>query len=287
MNVILVIGPLNKVLNNICECLISEYNVQLCSEDYKETEAMIKLLNPDLIIVNEISLKSEAAALFRNIAKIYQKKPVLVLSSAANAEWSAELKKYFSKTSFIYKPITKTKLLHACHTLLAFDNPEDGTGENANDEETSNDGAPDLTNTLTANTDNKKMPKPKILVVDDSVILLRNIKAMLEDKYQVFTVTSGETALKSIAKLRPDVILLDYAMPGWDGKKTFEMLCQDEIGRNIPVIFLTSVSEKQQILDILIMKPFGYILKPPSKDRITIEIKKALEHDKKPESDIS
>lgn len=268
MKVILVIGTLNKILNNICECLINEYNVQLCSENYDEISAMIRFTKPDLIIVNEISLDTNEISLYDKLSKIYVNHPIIIITPNENTEHASEISKYLQDVLYIYKPVTRTKLLNTCNILLNSDESADTSITQVQFEANLNERQ--------GTTDTLSQEKPKILVVDDSVILLRNIKAMLEDKYQVFTVTSGEKALEFLPQIKPDIILLDYTMPGWDGKKTFEMLCEDKIGCTIPVIFLTSVSEKQQILDVLMLKPFGYILKPPSKDRITDEIKKAL-----------
>lgn len=271
MKKILIIGTLNNILRSICECLIEYYNVQLCSGNKDEIKAMIKLLKPELIIVNEISLDIDDMDLFIELSKIYSKNPVLIISSNENPEHSDEISKLLPQSIILYRPITKSTLLESCKELL---NPNNSIA--VCKKTAKNEGAKKEDDNTTE-TDNFKNEKKKILVIDDSVMLLRNIKAMLEDEYQIFTVTSGEIALKSISKIRPDVILLDYAMPNWDGKKTFEMLNQDEIGRNIPVIFLTSVTDRQQIFDVLMLKPFGYILKPPSKDKITDEIRKALE----------
>lgn len=269
MKKVLIIGTLNVILRSICECLIDDYSVQLCSENKDEIKAMIKLLKPELIIVNVISLDINDMNLFTEISKINNQNPVLILSDSENPEYCDEISTLLPNSLIIYKPITKSKLLESCKKLLNKNKSIPSYEKTAKNEDNGKEG--------TATTQATKYEKKKVLVIDDSIILLRNIKVMLEDQYQVFTVTSGEKALKSISRIRPDVILLDYAMPYWDGKKTFEMLNQDEIGRNIPVIFLTSVSDKQQILDVLMLKPFGYILKPPSRDRITEEIRKALD----------
>lgn len=63
-----------------------------------------------------------------------------------------------------------------------------------------------------------KMKKRTILAVDDSGVILRNIKTLLEDKYQVIPVNSSEMAIKYLALNIPDLILLDYEMPIVDGK---------------------------------------------------------------------
>lgn len=270
MKKILIIGALNNILRSICECLSKDYNVQMCSENIDDIKAMISLLKPDLVIVNEIAFNVTEMDLFMELSKKYSRKPVLIISSGENQEHSHEISKLLPKSTIIYKPVTRSKLLTSCRELLNPDSSVSGSKEKAENDPANKEGG------TTAGTGVLKNDKKKVLVIDDSVLLLRNMKAMLDDNYQVFTVASGEMALKSLSKIRPDVILLDYAMPDWDGKKTFEMLSQDEIGRNIPVIFLTSVSDKQQILDVLSLKPFGYILKPPLKDRITEEIERAL-----------
>ena len=64
-----------------------------------------------------------------------------------------------------------------------------------------------------------KMKKRTILAVDDSGVILRNIKTLLEDKYQVIPVNSSEMAIKYLALNIPDLILLDYEMPIVDGRQ--------------------------------------------------------------------
>ena len=79
-----------------------------------------------------------------------------------------------------------------------------------------------------------------ILVVDDSGLMLRNVKSRIEFKYQVNVVTSGEKALASMEKRRPDLVLLDYDMPGWDGKMTLEKIRENPNYQDIPVVFLNT-----------------------------------------------
>lgn len=84
-----------------------------------------------------------------------------------------------------------------------------------------------------------KMKKRTILAVDDSGVILRNIKTLLEDKYQVIPVNSSEMAIKYLALNIPDLILLDYEMPIVDGKQFMQMIREDTEFQNIPIIFLT------------------------------------------------
>ncbi|RKI38088.1 response regulator [bacterium D16-51] len=122
----------------------------------------------------------------------------------------------------------------------------------------------------------KKPEKKKIMLVDDSSVMLRNIKNILDRKYEVFLTTSGRQALKAIPEKEPDVVVLDYKMPDLDGRAVFEEMQKDEYMKTVPVIFLTSVSDSKTIQSILALRPAGYILKPPDKDKVLEVIQEAL-----------
>ena len=119
--------------------------------------------------------------------------------------------------------------------------------------------------------------RKKVLVVDDNATTLRSIKGMLETKYDVTLANSGMKAMTSIGKSRPDVILLDYEMPVCDGRQTLEMIRADDDLYNIPVIFLTSVNDKEQINAVIKLLPAGYLLKPATPRKLFEAIEKALE----------
>lgn len=121
-----------------------------------------------------------------------------------------------------------------------------------------------------------KKPDKKIMLVDDSPIVLRNIKNILDQKYQVFVTTSGRQALSAIPEKEPDLVVLDYKMPELDGGAVFEEMQKDEYMKNIPVIFLTSVSDSKTIHSILKLKPAGYILKPPDQEKVLETIQAVL-----------
>ncbi|SCY80825.1 Response regulator receiver domain-containing protein [Lachnospiraceae bacterium XBB2008] len=100
-----------------------------------------------------------------------------------------------------------------------------------------------------------------ILAVDDSGVMLNSIKNWLGDKYQVLLADSGLTAVKSITITRPDLIILDYEMPVVDGKQVLEMIRSERDFADIPVIFLTGRQDKESIIDVMALKPEGYLLK--------------------------
>ena len=103
-----------------------------------------------------------------------------------------------------------------------------------------------------------------ILCIDDSGVLLRKMKALLEDKYEVVLVNSGAMAIKFLTLRRPDLILLDIMLPGDDGYTILEKIRQMPEVRDVPVIMVTAKGaefDKVKGLDLgaddYITKPFG------------------------------
>lgn len=115
---------------------------------------------------------------------------------------------------------------------------------------------------------NGKHTKKKILVVDDSGAMLRNVKGWLEDRYQVILANSGTMAIKYLSTNRPDLVLLDYEMPVLNGKQVLEMIRSESEFSDIPVMFLTSKNDKESIQQVLSLKPEGYILKTTNPEQI-------------------
>ncbi len=103
--------------------------------------------------------------------------------------------------------------------------------------------------------------KKSILIVDDDTIYLRTVRDWLKDTYKVYMANSGIQALTWLAKNHADLILLDYLMPVTTGKEILEMLRSEEFSKEIPVIFLTNLSDKETVKSVMPLKPEGYLLK--------------------------
>lgn len=116
--------------------------------------------------------------------------------------------------------------------------------------------------------DENRLSKKKILVVDDSGAMLRNVKGWLGDKYQVALANSGAMAIKYLSLDKPDLVLLDYEMPVVDGRQVLEMIKSEMDFSDIPVIFLTSKSDRQSVVEVMSLKPEGYLLKTMSPSEI-------------------
>lgn len=112
-----------------------------------------------------------------------------------------------------------------------------------------------------------------VLVVDDDPMMLKLIKEHLHDKYDVATAVSGKIAHKFLESKKTDLILLDYEMPNENGPEFLEKIRTEEALSDIPVVFLTGITDREKIKKALMLKPQGYLIKPIDKEKLlgTIE----------------
>lgn len=121
-----------------------------------------------------------------------------------------------------------------------------------------------------------KKELPHILVVDDSPQMLRMIKGWFQDGYKVSMANSAQMAFGLLAKQRPDIILLDYEMPGCSGGEMLGQLKADPQLSTIPVIFLTGKNDAQTVHNVLALRPSGYLLKTMPPDQIVANVEQML-----------
>jgi class 3 adenylate cyclase len=103
----------------------------------------------------------------------------------------------------------------------------------------------------------------RILVVEDSPVNIQSLVAILKDRgYQISIATNGKQALDVVARVQPDLILLDVMMPEMDGFETCRRLKAMEQWRSIPVIFLTAKTETVDIVQGFELGAVDYVAKP-------------------------
>uniref|UniRef100_C6E721 Response regulator receiver protein n=1 Tax=Geobacter sp. (strain M21) TaxID=443144 RepID=C6E721_GEOSM len=118
-----------------------------------------------------------------------------------------------------------------------------------------------------------------ILIIDDSeVVLTMAMDALVQAGYEVLTATNGIEANRFIfSKKRPDLIIMDIMMPMLDGNKKAKLLKENEVSKDIPILLLSSKSEKEMRELAAEAGANGYILKPFSAEELTAKVKKSLE----------
>ena len=104
-----------------------------------------------------------------------------------------------------------------------------------------------------------------ILLVDDMPTNLDILVACLsEEGFDVSVAKDGESALEGIDHERPDIILLDVMMPGMDGFETCRRLKAKPETKDIPVIFMTSLSDTVDKVKGFEVGGVDYVVKPPA-----------------------
>lgn len=118
---------------------------------------------------------------------------------------------------------------------------------------------------------------PEVLLVDDDVIYCEMLGIMLEEVgLRVTLADSGETALAAMRKRRPDIVLLDYNMPGLGGEGTLRQMKADPVLRNVPVIMLSAAGTREIMLGTSRAGAAGFIVKPSNRPTILAKINSLL-----------
>ncbi|MCB0153898.1 MAG: response regulator, partial [Anaerolineae bacterium] len=102
-----------------------------------------------------------------------------------------------------------------------------------------------------------------VLIVDDTPANLETLYSYLESLgFEIMMAQNGPTALKRVEYAKPDIILLDVVMPGMDGFETCRRLKAAEATKNIPVIFMTALTDTVHKVQGLQAGAADYITKP-------------------------
>lgn len=246
---ILFVGRFNEIIpdNNFFK---DSFDVQICVDNVIMVKGMLKIKQPELVVISLVGIGKDIDEILRELKTNYSQTPIIFIGT--NEDIATHINGVFKmQINTLVVPVTKEKI---------FDTMCDMLGISSNDD---------------TNID-ILISKKSILLVDDSNIQLRALNDLLKTKYEVRMATSGMQALTLIGKKKPDMIFLDYEMPICDGRMTFKMIKELDEAKDIPVVFLTGVSDKEHIEAVLELKPAGYLLKPANADRIYNIIEKVL-----------
>jgi len=231
------IGENNKTNNELYQLLNWRFKVDYYHPNEETELGDISVLEADLLIVSIVGGKVDYRDFFGRLKENCPELSVITIGTKSESETYEE---FYACGQFhkILRPVTGRRILEVCRAVIT--------------------GTDYLVKT---NVQDNREPL-HILVVDDNAMVLRNIKSILEQNYSVAVAPSGIHAFISIGKKVPDLMLVDYEMPEMNGKEFFEKLQAEEEYANIPVIFLTSMDNREIVMELLALKPAGYILKP-------------------------
>jgi serine phosphatase RsbU (regulator of sigma subunit) len=125
---------------------------------------------------------------------------------------------------------------------------------------------------------NDPVEKQAILVVDDTPTNIQVLMETLKHDYRIVAAVNGERALQLAASdPPPDIILLDVMMPEMDGYEVCARLKADAKTRDIPIIFITAMSDARDETKGLELGAVDYITKPISPPVVLARVKSHLE----------
>jgi DNA-binding response OmpR family regulator/DNA-binding CsgD family transcriptional regulator len=113
-----------------------------------------------------------------------------------------------------------------------------------------------------------------ILVVDDTPETLGLLTDTLDHAgFTVLIATDGQSALELLDQITPDLVLMDAVMPGMSGFESCRRMKQEKMLSNLPVIFLTGLSESSHVVEGLASGGVDYVTKPIVVDELLARIR--------------
>ena len=121
---------------------------------------------------------------------------------------------------------------------------------------------------------NESTRRDTILVVDDTPETLGLLTDTLDHAgFTVLIAMDGQSALELIDQITPDLVLMDAVMPGMSGFESCRRLKQEKMLANLPVIFLTGLTESAHVVEGLAAGGVDYVTKPIVVDELLARIR--------------
>lgn len=117
----------------------------------------------------------------------------------------------------------------------------------------------------------------KILIVDDENFILDLIsRTLMLRRFEILTARDGQKALEIAEQLLPDLILLDYKLPGMDGLEICRKIKENPMTQNIPVVLLTGCLGEEFMEESLAVGASDFFTKPFSPTQLLSKIESIL-----------
>ena len=107
-------------------------------------------------------------------------------------------------------------------------------------------------------------PLQRISYVEDDEDIQRIVRMSLErvGKMTVDVVSDSTTAIARMASFKPDLVMLDWMMPGMDGPTLFKKMKEDPQTAALPVVFITAKAQSRDMAELMALGAAGTISKP-------------------------
>ena len=263
----MIIGEFFRYMDFDFECLTT-------SERHDDIVSHLKYINPDVFIYCLNGESTDAIKRFVNVGFEISKKKIPVIIIGDPGECTQFLKiEPLMEVTVIERPVAvqviRERIVGMLDKKMRMEHKK--ADEEAESLEDIVESAENLVSKLSAagqeqeqeqDEEEEKYRKKHVLVVDDDSGVLKLVKSYLSNQYDVATAKSGKVAMKFLETKKTDLVLLDYEMPEENGPQVMAKIRANEKTKNLPIVFLTGVVDKEKIQEVLLMKPQGYLLKP-------------------------
>lgn len=265
MKKIIFIGNINNALNKeVLTTLNKEYNVQLFNGKPIIFDKLCEISKPEFVFISLVAQNEAVDEMIHHISNNYKSCAVITLGSKSEMKPYTDL---YNTQQFenILRPVSAEAIYDECRqTMIRAQFLKTSVSEDSGE------------NNLDEDSYSSKSSKKKIMICDDNQLMLRNLKEMLSKRYEIVMAASGSQALTLLEKRKIDLILLDYEMPVMNGRQVYQILHSTPEYKDIPVIFLTGISSNEKVIEVLKLKPAGYILKPPDAEALFEKIEEVI-----------
>ena len=285
----LLMGESNTIIDDFFARMYGYYEIMTTSTRNDDIVMHLKLFKPDIFLycINLNSYKNYNSIYFLKEQLRQNKIPLVIIGSAEECKEFNKITAYMADLTLV-KPLTTDTIKAKIDAFITNwkkeheKKEEESKGIEAELTRNSSDYMKlegirtalgekdtesvnldmDISQLLLLAENTIKQERKHILVIDDDPMMLKLVNEQLHEYYDVATAISGKLAMKFLESKKTDLILLDYEMPDDNGAVVLEKLRKNPATKHIPVVFLTGVSERERIQEVILMKPQGYLLKP-------------------------
>jgi response regulator RpfG family c-di-GMP phosphodiesterase len=260
---VLIVDDVAENLHLLTRMLKKDYTIIATTKPNKVLELAQKNPKPDIILLDVIMPEIDGYELCQALKKNPETAniPVLFITSLNSVE-DQEKGLEVGGVDFIAKPFSRKIVIQKIETQLQVKTLQ-----------------PILENR--SEIDDNDNNKDTILVVDDAPENISLIVEILKQDYKVSVATSGEKSLELLNNgLVPNIILLDVVMPNFDGFEICKKIKSMPKHKDIPIIFLTILEDKKDVIKGLELGAVDYVSKPvePSVLKARVQTHLKLKH---------
>lgn len=287
---VLLTGNNKMVINEFFTYMDFSFECFSTSDRYDDIINHVKYIHPDALVYCLYGEHPDDLKRFVNVERKISREgiPIIIVGDADECDQFERVAPLMD-VSIFRRPISSQKLEEAVISLLKEKRPEPARGrrsvtvtESTLKTEDVMRVAEELLAQLAKEEEKEKKQKEEearkkhILVVDDDSSVLKLLKGYLVERYDVATAINGKIALKFLETKTTDLVLLDYEMPAENGAVVLGKIRENPATKNLPVVFLTGVTDRKKVMEVLAMKPQGYLSKPIDMEKLSSTIKGVL-----------